>query len=274
MSFSERKGIKPVRASLQVEAMDNALRASLWNVLYLNLWGTPYFMWSRNGNPGRIAFFTKRLWIEYFKHPLTKLPSNPNQMLSEIETFFFACNWNEIYDFLEVIVSIGLDGKLENDINLVLEKEFAGYRLLNGKFVDVTNPLEIEALEEALHDDQFKSVADHLSRALQLLSDRNNPDFRNSIKESISAVESVACILSENNKATLDDALKTLEQSKKLHPALRKAFSGLYGYTSDAEGIRHAMLEESNLTAADAKFFLLSCTTFINYLKSTARNTE
>jgi hypothetical protein len=28
------------------------------------------------------------------------------------------------------------------------------------------------------------------------------------------------------------------------------------------------MLEESNLDAADAKFFLVSCASFINYLKS------
>jgi hypothetical protein len=42
----------------------------------------------------------------------------------------------------------------------------------------------------------------------------------------------------------------------------------LYAYTSDEDGVRHAMLEEPDLTVADAKFFLLSCTSFINYLKS------
>ena len=44
--------------------------------------------------------------------------------------------------------------------------------------------------------------------------------------------------------------------------------SNLYGYTNDADGIRHAMLEQPNLTAADAKYFLISCTAFVNYLKS------
>lgn len=42
----------------------------------------------------------------------------------------------------------------------------------------------------------------------------------------------------------------------------------LYAYTSDEGGIRHAMLDEPNLTAADARYFLLSCTSFVNYLKS------
>ena len=42
----------------------------------------------------------------------------------------------------------------------------------------------------------------------------------------------------------------------------------LYGYTSDEGGIRHAMLDEPNLTSADARYFLLSCTSFVNYLKA------
>ena len=36
----------------------------------------------------------------------------------------------------------------------------------------------------------------------------------------------------------------------------------------DSNGIRHAMLEEPELTPADARYFLLSCTSFVNYLKA------
>jgi hypothetical protein len=75
-------------------------------------------------------------------------------------------------------------------------------------------------------------------------------------------------VISGNPKATLGDALKAIERNGKVHPALKDAFLKLYGYTSDEGGIRHAMLEEPTLTVADAKFFLLSCTSFINYLKA------
>jgi len=51
-----------------------------------------------------------------------------------------------------------------------------------------------------------------------------------------------------------------------MHSALKSAFSSLYGYTSDADGIRHALLNEPNLYFEDAKFMLVSCSTFINYL--------
>ncbi len=64
--------------------------------------------------------------------------------------------------------------------------------------------------------------------------------------------------------------MKEIETKISLHPALKDAFSSLYGYTSDAEGIRHALLDEPNLSFEDAKFMLVSCSAFINYLISKA----
>ena len=73
-------------------------------------------------------------------------------------------------------------------------------------------------------------------------------------------------IITQNNKATLGDALKLLKD--KIHPALKSAFEKLYGYTSDANGIRHANgLGEGNLTFEEAKYMLISCSAFVNYLK-------
>jgi hypothetical protein len=268
MSFSQRKGLTPVRTMLQVGSMDDALRASLWNLLHIHIWDTAEFLYTRMGTHGTIEEFAKALWFQYFKKPFSDIPANPHNILQKVENYYFTCQWNEVYDFLEVVVVVWPVPVLRKAINQILERELAGYRLVNRQFIDVTDPQEIAALEEAINQDQFGPVSTHLSRALELLADRKNPDYRNSIKESISAVESLARIMTKNEKATLGDALKLLERSKALHPALREAFSKLYGYTSDAHGIRHAMLDESNLTAADAKFFLLSCTTFINYLKA------
>jgi len=123
-------------------------------------------------------------------------------------------------------------------------------------------------LEQVVDDKNFPAVSSHLKRSLALMSDKENPDYRNSIKESISAVESLAKAMTGKPKGTLADALKVLEVSHNLHPALKNSFLILYGYTSDEGGIRHAMLTEPDITVADAKFFLLSCTSLINYLKS------
>ena len=124
----------------------------------------------------------------------------------------------------------------------VLATEMAAYRFIDGKIIDITGEQEREMLEEALGDTRFAGVLSHLERALALLADRKQPDYRNSIKESISAVEAMARVVSGNDKATLGEALKLLEKSGKLHAALKDGFSKLYGYTSDEHGIRHAML--------------------------------
>jgi len=47
---------------------------------------------------------------------------------------------------------------------------------------------------------------------------------------------------------------------------LFRNYSKLYGYTSDSDGIRHALLKENKLNFEDAKFMLVSCSAFVNYL--------
>jgi hypothetical protein len=51
-----------------------------------------------------------------------------------------------------------------------------------------------------------------------------------------------------------------------LHSALKKGFSSIYGYTSDNDGIRHALTQDSNCDQEDAKYMLVSCSAFVNYL--------
>ena len=65
----------------------------------------------------------------------------------------------------------------------------------------------------------------------------------------------------------LSDALKEIEKKNGIHPSLKQGFIKLYAYTSDQGGIRHAEgLFESNVTFDEAKYFLVSCSAFVNYL--------
>ena len=107
-----------------------------------------------------------------------------------------------------------------------------------------------------------------MKKAVVILADRDNKDYKNCIKESICAVESMCQIITKNDKATLGQALKSLKDSGlKIHPALEAAFSKLYGYTSDEGGIRHCEgMFESDVSFEEAKFMLVSCSAFVNYL--------
>jgi hypothetical protein len=94
------------------------------------------------------------------------------------------------------------------------------------------------------------------------------PDYRNSIKESISAVESLVKVTAGSDKGTLGQLTKKLEVDIQLHPALTAAFSSLYGYASDEGGIRHALMDSDSIAFEDAKFFLVVCSAFVNFVEA------
>ncbi len=96
----------------------------------------------------------------------------------------------------------------------------------------------------------------------------NRNDWAGSIRESISAVESVARQLDPQASKTLGPALASLEQREALHPALKEAFAKLYGYASNEQGIRHALLDQSNARVGmdEAVFMLGACASFASYL--------
>jgi len=127
----------------------------------------------------------------------------------------------------------------------------------------------MQEVEQALGGgDRFASVAVHVKRALELYSQKPQPDYRNSIKESISAVESAAKIITNLPSATLGDAIKEIDKRHSLHLAFKEGISKLYGYTSDQGGIRHSLTEAGNIDESDVRFMLVSCSAFANYLVS------
>jgi len=275
-SFSQRKGIKPIKSVIQIESMDEDLRNSLWNALTIYDWDivkpVPYVNKSYLMSSSKrtdVRNLVNRLWLHYFKEPIDTLEGSWRDIPYRIRKYFFSCQWNEVYDFVEFVANNYPDQDVNSEFmkhcNFFLERELSAYRFVGGKITQITSEEQIVEIEEAL-EKAPKTANIHLKTALALFADRKAPDYRNSIKESISAVEAICKQISGNPKATLDQALEELQKKTSLHPALKKAFSSLYGYSSDAEGIRHALMDESNLYFEDAKFMLVSCSAFINYL--------
>lgn len=268
MLFSQRKGLKPIKSIIQIEALDKDLRNGLWSAV--TVW--------RNHHNASASFepfveLMKDFWLVYFKNSLDTL-QEASYVFQQLRTIFFDGEWYNCYDILEFIVgkypANEYREELINGCNEALERELSAYRFVGNQITQITSEAEISAIEEALADSQpLRPVNEHLVTALNYLSDRTAPDYRNSIKESIGAVESL-CNLITGGRDSLGEALKRLEKSVPIHPALKKGFSAIYGYTSDAGGIRHALLDESNLTFDDAKFMLVSCSGFINYLLAKA----
>lgn len=185
-----------------------------------------------------------------------------------------ANSWFVIYDFIEKYIW-SLVEHSQNDaermvrrFNSILEDEVSAYRILDWKVVPITSKEELETIDGAINN-PYDSVQTHIGKALSLFSDRKKPDYENSIKESISAIESMCCIIteSEGKSTTLGKTLKRLKDNEiYIHPAMESAFSSLYGYTSDANGIRHGGIDFRDAPTEDAKYMLVTCSAFINYL--------
>lgn len=283
MSFSEKYGYKPVRDIIQLESIDEPLKNGLWSLLKVHAWdkakyssggysGGYYLNGSGNGDLNNLCH---RLWFNYFKEPLDNLENNWTRVLDRLRDHFFSCEWFEVYDFIEFVANnydrYGFKDSFTESCNKLLEKEMSAYRFVNNVITRITEKEEIEEVERALEGSRGP-VSTHLRRSLELLSDRNAPDYRNSIKESISAVESMVAKVVGAEKGTLGQLVKKLNDEISLHPALQTAFSSLYGYTSDEGGIRHALMELENNDFNDAKFMLVVCSAFINFVEGKSKS--
>ena len=271
MRFSERIGKRPIKTGFQIDSMDGALRNRLWSILRTNCFRLRHHDDDMAHNP-QLRAICDDLWDSFWKYPLDSVPHSSSEAVGQLRAFFFECDWSEVYDFVEFVVTNPAYYYIKNEMiaecNRVLEEELSGYRFVAGRLVPVSAEQEVQAIEHAINETStaFPGASQHLRTAIDLLAKKPKPDYRNSIKESISAVESLCITVTGEAKATLGKALKAIGSKAELHGALVGAFEKLYGYTSDADGIRHALLSEDHLEQEDAVFMLVACSAFVNYV--------
>ncbi|MDD9819545.1 MAG: hypothetical protein OXR07_01540 [Nitrospira sp.] len=220
------------------------------------------------------------VWQEHLRKPADEYnkSSTPHDFVKDI---FLKAEWFLVFDLIEFCLqelkllrdslsAVATDRRtlpapplFEYRCNQVLEKENSAYRIIEGLVTPITSKQEIGAIGTALRV-PYGAAKEHIEKALALGSDRENPDYENSIKESISAVESIAKEVTGESKATLGKLTEMLN----LHPAFQDGLNKLYGFTSDVGGIRHGGYpnEDPPLDQATARFMLVLCSAFVNYI--------
>lgn len=273
-------GLEPVRTELQMEEMDERLRMDIFNWWY----NEAAKLFREVNTDSSFINGMRILWGSFLGLPLDTY--RQTKVVEEVRSVIINGIWHRIFDFLEFVYCedfhclivfpyrpkvVFFGSTWISKLNPILEQNFSGYRMLNGKIVPITSESEIQEIKEAIETTSKTSLSganEHLNTALGMLSDREKPDYRNSIKESISAVESIYRIITEDESATLGKALKKQKKLKiNIHPALNNAFDILYGYTSNERGIRHALTDDTtNVDFEEAKFMMVSCSAFVNYV--------
>lgn len=271
--FSERIGAVEAPSIIQLESISSPLRNSIWNLL---------FSLFNQGSSGwwHIAELSSQF---FYKLPVDELPLDNYDRREWLKERFYALPWHGVYDFIEFVVtwyerSKATQGLRKEQLfiifNRIFEEELSGYRFVAGELVPISSQAEVSAIESALSTTSLAGLTGahaHISTALQLLAKRPDPDYRNSIKESISAVEAIAKQLGTSESQGLAGALAELSKKVSLHGAFKAGLLSLYGYTSDEGGIRHAMLEEPNVGYDEAKYMAVACSAFVNFIAAKAQ---
>src|SRR5690606_27605814 len=170
MRYSQRIGKVPVTKELQLESMAKELLNRLWTMI--KLYVLDHFAKNNILSDERSEYkdFSKILWSKFFKLPFDIIPRSDLETEKIIRDRFFNSSWFEVYDFIEFLMSLETvynDAYFINGINEVLEKEFSGYRLMNGFIVPIANTLEFEEVQEALEQSvyftSFNGANIHLS---------------------------------------------------------------------------------------------------------------
>lgn len=256
--------------------MPSELRNTLWSVICDETFGK-----LSNDTYGKrlsnLAEFFRKLWRDFFKIPVDNLSISNGKIYAEdayqyIREWFFEANWYEIYEYLEFCAKEFGQGFVDV-CNPYLERELSSFRFVGITLLEIDSIQEIEEIERALNSgSKYRPVKIHLESALKLITDKRKPDYRNSIKESISAVESLCKIVTGNQNTTLGQALKILDGQKAIPKSLKSGFSAIYGYASETGGIRHGLLtDDVEPNMEEAKFMLVACSAFVNYLISKNR---
>ena len=278
-TFSQAQGYEGLPQPLALGEIRYEARIRLWDLLFLSVWHKNGRAWSWNDKAWIRIFVDlhRSFWLRPLDEFTTSVDENievyRHSILEDSPlNLIHALPFNKIFDLFQMIMrhpecprefTLGVAGVFE-ECRLAYVVDTEEPPTILPAATKAEGETVVGAIKE-LREAGLQGAEAHLRKAGELI---NGGDWPGSVRESINAVESVARHLDPDASKTLGPALASLESSGRLHPALKEAFSKLYGYTSDEEGIRHALLDNATSPAGrdEAVFMVGACASFASYL--------
>lgn len=265
LTFSQAQGYEPMPGPLALEKISEEARNKLWSLFY----GYVSKSVGRAGIHPTWQRILLVLHINFLMRPSDEfLPWLSDFVAGYKGRFLRKEPFNRVFDILQTIMQHReCPPSFIDDTAALFEECQLAYFVDKGIPVTIlpaATPEEGASISNALQDVRgagLQGAEKHLRESGHLI---NAGDWAGSVRESINAVESVARRLAPDAR-TLSPALNKMGE---LHPALKNAFSNLYGYTSDEQGVRHALLDEAASPAQqdEAIFMLGACASFVSYM--------
>lgn len=282
--FSHRKGLIAVNTLLRTDCMPTEVANAIDSCYCQFCDDLMQLCYKTNNVYLQQEDINRELWIHFLNQPLTlfKYETQGSSVFLKI-IHDDTIDWNRKLDLVEYLIRWSreqLEKIKKKDVAVSLERfvhninsEFSrldyGYRVVCDRIVEVIDDEERQCIEHAVSGSK-DNVQEHLHRALEHLSKKPHPDVRNSIKESVSAVEYVCREIT--GESTLGKSLAKLEvRGIHIHSRLREGMEKFYIYTNQPDtGIRHALMDDDGKNVpskAEAYYMLITCSAFLNYLR-------
>lgn len=269
LPFSQRTGLSPIPPQLELGDVPDDLRRLL-----------NYYVSEEIGRQTRLGIlddaFLSNLWLRVAKDlhvlhlgfPIESFNSEIYSVKEAIKTRINRAELGDLFDLLEFLLRHGgCSNELKSKLAEAFVRARVAYRIVDHQIVAIGTREQAAAFERAIDDADTNGATGARKHLLEAGVALRNSDWAGSVRESIHAVEAVAVRLVPE-KDTLGAALNVLERRGHLNGALKSAFGSLYGYSSEEEGVRHALVysDETKVDEADALFMLGACASFVSYL--------
>ena len=192
--FSDRMGIKTINTQIQTKELDHRTRVSIVNLLsevYGFVFGPDYNGRARNMLLSNMLSNVYMQQIDYCKDYVYVYVYDERRVFEEfINKTILEDEYDAVFTLIEYVVGqmntyvCEMDEQIDvfDVFNQLFEKEYVGYRFINKIIVPIVSEMEVVEINDALVE-PYNNVNKHLGKALALMSDRDTPDYENSIKE-------------------------------------------------------------------------------------------
>lgn len=279
LTFSQREGKAPLPEPMRLEHVPQRFRQLMWQVIDREIESNNYVVQSNSRvNLRSIMHSYKFNILGEFHDDIEDDPEAPAYFFKEVIS-------EEPYHTVLTLIEFTLRHEccpenLRKSLVDVFDEVPVAYfvKKVTGCFTIMPRMSKEsgEATQQAIQVIQDAGMRGALTHLRQAVGQINVRQFAKSIADSIHAVESVARQIDPKSQ-TLRPALNSLEKAGLIkHPALKEAFSKLYGYTSDEQGIRHALLNQDSADVGvdEAVFMFGACASFAAYLVNKHRQMQ
>ncbi len=227
--------------------------------------------------------------VEYVRSNVASL----KQARTDAEAALEILGWEKVYDFCERLYGylpqeIGHEDSYGNYIVAVSRGDIQTYIATELQRLFLEEDLAYEFTEGAvrrrgrkhtvelatksqvvLGDPRLSGARKHFDKSLQFFRHPTHPDYENSVKEAVCAVEAAGKALFPMAKAsTLGDLVKWLGSTAEVSvpKAICQTITGVYAFRSGGDGVGHGGANGGKATLEVTEYLLAVCASQIIYL--------